>query len=133
MCHNCRMSSQIKRLLPRALTIGGETWIVHHCKRSPKFAQSNSVEDAFQVGACNIFEKRIWVRNTGNIEEESKILIHEVSHAIVFYSCESDDILKAIITDNYDLEERLVGKLEVPLWSFLRQNDLNFTKIVRED
>jgi hypothetical protein len=68
-------------------------------------------------------ERRIWVQDSGNVEEDVSTLIHEAIHAVF-----PDAIM---LPADGSIEEAVVGALERGVAAFIRDNDLSFCRVKR--
>jgi len=84
---------------------------VYHSQKRPAWA------DKHTVGCCDRSGYRIWVKNTGNMEEDHSSLCHEVLHTLT-----PADVLKD------EFEEFLVATLEGGLYGLLADNDWSFMR-----
>jgi hypothetical protein len=96
--------------LPASMKIRDFTWRLVYSRRRPRW-----VDTAGAVGCCDSDARRIWVKDSGNAEEDLSTLCHELLHAL-----SPANVL------NEEFAEFLVVSLERGLYSVLSNNDLSF-------
>jgi hypothetical protein len=101
------------------LTIRGYTWRLYHSKSRPRWVEKGVVGLCFRDPA----ERRIWVHDSGNIEEDASTLIHEALHAVF-----PDAIM---LPAGESIEEAVVNALERGVAALVRDNDLAFCRVRR--
>jgi len=103
--------------IPGSVLIMGRTWPISHAKTRPGWVESKEC-----VGYCENSggQRRIWIKKTGDAEEDLATFAHEILHAM--------QASYQGVSFSDALDEMICCTLEGPLSSLLRDNDLSQTR-----